>query len=358
MSANAKIINELGKTYLMTIPFPVRKMDGEIIREMTVKNQAECQNACLINEQCLFGNYNQDTKLCSLNGLAITPGATTSVKAMNTYNVYPDAYLVGQDIMDPLSIQESSCQELCTNDPNCQAYTFMNNMCSLKSYSNDPSMTVSQKLVKMTTPVDDPVLLNNMHCCMNTPSTNLNCSEYQPFTDKCDVFMKSLCETHPQLDACACLNRANNFRYKNVKQKLTEKLGSVQDECWYPACSPGSRAYIPTDMLPISVNFYNDGELVKINNLKCTNSNVCDTPNIVDPELQQTCRAFKLMQIGSTPPIDETTTINTNGVKITTVVQSDGNIIEGFSSNSKTGGDLLFIILILIIIVIIIKLSS
>src|SRR5208282_2765906 len=109
---------------------------------------------------------------------------------------------------------------------------------------SNPDMSHSWKMTKKISPVTDDKSRNLMYCCMGYPGSD-NCDGHYPYSKTCDAFMGELCKNNPYLDECQCINRNKNFQYQKIKNTITNNYGDMKDECWYPACKPGSKAYIP-----------------------------------------------------------------------------------------------------------------
>lgn len=365
-------INKLNQSNVMSLPFINKAMNGSSVQELPSRTFKECQDACLLNEKCLYANYDNGSRNCSLVGAQVRDGFNAYIKTANSYDMYENTYYQGLDLGEPLQVSEDVCKSLCSDNDKCRNYNYGNNTCYIMGFSDASNSTSSLKMIKKNTAIDDETIQNNMYCCMNYP-VNVDCNELLPFSPKCDVFMKDLCTTNPDLEQCGCINRKKNFRYKGIKDKITQKLGGdILDECWYPACRSGSQAYIPTDMLPIGVDMYSAGEMNRIDNLKCVRSRVCDIDNLNDPDFLKKCRG--LMGYNG-PLIEENVEENVDVTEPVIVVPADAmepstqievtpeitpEIIEGFTDVNvgRIGDQLLVLIILIIIIALIINFSK
>lgn len=369
-----QIINKLDQDNIMSLPFIGKSSGGTLIEELSDRTSKECTDSCLLNEKCLYSNYYRGSNKCGLFGAQVRDGFTMNVKTSNSYDTYNNSYYQGFDIGSPLQMDEESCRILCSNDDNCSNYNYGNNTCYLMGMANDPLSTTSVKMIKRNAVIEDETLKNNMYCCMNYP-LNIDCGEYLPFSPKCDVFMEELCATHPDLEQCGCINRKSNFRYNGAKNKMKQIFGKdLQDECWYPACRPGSKSYIPTEMLPIGVDLYAGGEMNRIDNLKCAGSRVCDISNLNDPNFIENCRGLTGLPLIS-DTVNETESVQENAIisvpqdafssgvvqeSVDVTASETVNTIEPFDNFNinRYGDQFLTLIVLIIVIFIIMKFSS
>jgi len=268
------------------------------INTLKNKTQTECQNFCSADDQCLFSVYDNRSATCYLRGAETNSSASTGLKNEYSFDTLSSAYLPSSGI---LSLTSQGCAEKCRNDPNCDYYTILNNNCSTNSFQTDANYSMSIKLQSHNAnPLNEADTIG-MACCTNDPN-NPNpsqCGTLFPFTKQCDTFMTELCQKNKYLPQCRCLNRTENTKYQAIKSKLPS---NIRDECWFPYCQGNveegaTSAYIPTEMIPTSITFYDNDGINKIDNIRCAGSVRCNIPDLLNPDLRANCPLIKSLSV-------------------------------------------------------------
>jgi hypothetical protein len=293
--SNLQVINDTTKAYVMGPSLYNTNFPGETLGGITDTGLDECKQLCLDNAQCLYSIYNTSDRNCQILGARSDDGRISGIKSIDTYDLFPKTDLTGSPLgNDYLSIPLSECETKCSNDVNCEAFSYGNGFCSLKKLDIKPGTVTSFKAIQKTSPITDPDMLLKFNCCMNKVSDqecSVNGNLLLPYSVQCDNTMMEICNAYPYLDECGCINRDKNFQYQKVKQTLSKyaESGNLKDECWYPSCQDDSGDYIPTTMIPISIQYYNGNEVVKINDVKCvSDTSRCTFKDIYNPQFNST----------------------------------------------------------------------
>lgn len=265
---------------------------GPNVNTLLNKTQNECQKFCEADDQCLFAVFDNRANTCYLRGAETNSSATTGLRNEYGYDQLQSTY-----ISSPGKITNAGangCQAACTNDPTCNYYTVLNGVCKTNSFTDDANYSMSIKLTNAEMTPLSPDDATNLSCCMNSVTNpNVNCGDLLPFSKTCDTFMEGLCLNNKNLPQCRCINRKDNPSYLSIKNKLPP---NILDECWYPYCqanyasgNPNEKAYIPTNMIPTSITFYENGGINQIDNIKCAGSVKCNLTSLVNPDLKANC---------------------------------------------------------------------
>ncbi|XWV24684.1 hypothetical protein QJ856_gp1099 [Tupanvirus deep ocean] len=318
-NTNFQTIDKSGMSYVMGPLLEnksFRGIDLQLIRGDTLE---KCQESCLNNDKCLYVNYDTTQNLCTLKGAAINDHNSAGIKNAYSYDTYDKTEIIGtpmHDSMVPTTLE--NCQRLCTNNADCDAYNYRGTLCYLRTTDNKNNTLQSWKLTKPQSSPADPSNDNIMQCCMGH-ATGTNCGAHTPNGKNCDIFMTEYCKKNPTLIECQCINRKNNHQYNKVKNELTKRAGeNIQDDCWYTPCKMGSKSYIPSDMTPLTVTYYDQDQLTKIDNLRCVGSKSCDIKDMYNPDLVNNCTGLRLSGNVQMSPINivNNTNMNSNGPTI------------------------------------------
>lgn len=293
-TSNFQTINQTDTHYSMGPPIQGKSFKGIDYQLQRNKTLDDCQKMCLNDNKCFFIDFDNGQNLCTLRGATVNQGYVSGIKNIDTYDTYNNTQLTGTPVTNSIPTNQTNCQNLCTNNPDCDAYVYSNNLCTLQKLDNSPHHTHVWKANVKQSNVTDLSSLNNMYCCMNYPEAT-NCKDYLPNSKNCDIFMTDFCSKNPYMTECQCINRQKNHQYNKVKSELSSRTNTpIQDDCWYPPCRTGSTSYIPTTMVPISVSFYDQDHLTKVDNLKCVGSKVCNIEDIYNPNLTNSCNTMQL----------------------------------------------------------------
>jgi hypothetical protein len=289
--SNLQIINDSTKAYVMGPSLYNTSFPGEILSSMVDVGLDECKQVCLDNNKCLYIGYNGDNRNCAMYGAMSDDSRITGIKSIDTYDIYPKASLRGVPLGDDLlSVPLSECENKCTSDVGCEAFSFGNGFCSLKKVQPKAGNVTSFKSIQKTSAITNPADQLTFNCCTGQAiGANETCGDKNPYTTQCDAAMTTLCQAYPYLPQCQCIRRDSNFQYQKVRSQL-EKVtgGDLKDECWYPPCQDINQDYIPTTMIPATVQFYNGTGIVKINDLKCVNESTrCQFKDIYNPQINR-----------------------------------------------------------------------
>jgi hypothetical protein len=295
-----QIIDQPNIKYIMGPSIHEKNFKGIDLQLQKGKTLEECNQACVTNNKCLYTSYDDKQKLCTLRGAIANPNMSSGIKSVNSYDIYEKTEIIGTPLTHKIiPANVNNCQKLCTKNTDCDAYTQTGNLCHLKTFEKSPDHTHTWKLIQEASNIIDPKDLNLMNCCMNYTDAN-NCSNNLPNTKNCDIYMSEFCLNNPHLAECQCINRKNNNQYNKVKVELNSRAGeTIRDDCWYPPCKSGGNAYIPSDMIPTTISYY-DSELdhiTNIDNLKCVGSRSCNIKDIYNPDLTNNCTGMKLSAV-------------------------------------------------------------
>jgi hypothetical protein len=302
MATIPQTINKPNTKYIMGPAIKGKNFAGIDLDKQPATSIDLCQKMCLDNDKCLFVGYDTPKQLCYLKGANTLDGTTSGIQSIDTYDIFPSTDLLGRNLSG-IAIQGDmdKCKQACTDDINCYAFSQTANSCYLKGFnegmgssadstkSMDTDFTTSWKTIDKNSPILDNSIKNLVGCCMNYPDAK-NCDANLPYSKQCDAFMTDTCKSYPYLDQCRCLNRDNNLQFKRVRSQIKQKIGTeMKDECWYPYCKTSSTSYVPTHMLPMSVTFFDNTNLTRLDNLKCAGSKSCNIKDIYNTDLSSDC---------------------------------------------------------------------
>ena len=313
--ANFQTINNPNTKYFMGPTINNKGFKGIDLQLQKNRTLNECEQACLNNDKCLYIDYNEMQKLCTLKGAFSNPDMVSGIKNADSYDILNKTELVGTPLTNKIvPASASDCQKLCTINNSCEAYSHTKNLCYMKEYDNAPNHIISWKLIPKISKIENLQTVDLMQCCMNGSGAT-NCGNNLPHTKNCDAYMSDFCSKHPYIVECKCINRDSNHQYNKVKSELDRMAGeTINADCWYPPCKAGSGSYIPTNMTPITMSYYDSdlNRVVKIDNLRCVGTKGCNIKDIYNPDLLHSCTGMKLNAVAPKSPV--TLKINdTNG---------------------------------------------
>jgi len=260
------------------------------------KTQNECQAFCRADDQCLFAVYDSSSSTCYTRGIETNSNSTTGLKNEYGFDHLSGSFLPTNSVQMLPFVTKEKCEDSCLANPNCDYYTLLNSNCNLNSFKQDGNYSMSMKVQSSDKNVLSEEERNNISCCMNDPNYTGDCSKMSAMSKSCDTYMTDICQKNKNLPECKCVNRHENTRYQAIKSKLP---AGVLDECWFPYCQfnnttndGNTESYVPTDMIPTTVTYFDNDGINRIQNIKCARTSKCNITDLLNPDLKNNCPSF------------------------------------------------------------------
>lgn len=295
-------IQSKDKKYKMFPTYKGKHLNGEIIETIDDITLEQCNYNCNdLNGKCLWSNYDVSTKKCSLHGIKLNEkDSVVGIKSGISYDRHNGNFdLINSELFTNTDI--NTCENICTNDVNCEAYQFISpNDCYKISFKNEPNSYITWKTEIKNSKLDKNEI-KQLDCCMNKGK---NCDELIPLNRECDNKMNELCTKYPDLDECKCLIRKNDHQYNKLKKQIEEETGNEwKDECWYTYCNSNNlNTYIPSNMMPIK---FKNSDGTEIDNLNCIKKkSICTPDDLYNVNFKNDCKhttiqGFKQINLNS-----------------------------------------------------------